>query len=401
MQSVISITRVGKKQILGRVSGRDAKGWLPDRHSANFITNPLLLDNATQLVLFHLFEHGQQANALLPFLVESLEIYADLNQFRGEVNVYAQLPAVTQRGTEANVQLITDDGTLLAQFDTICSRRIVLDPAWHHFVAHPRTLAFARELQDLTAPLPGVGLWSGVSMKADQLPDDDVTLLWCLDYVLHPGEIRYCERFFKNTPRRREWVLGRIAAKEAVKTLVARISAIELCPADIAIVTDENGRPWVSGEFINTLGWAPLISITHKGDAVLAVAAHPQVGLNIGVDMEETVARDQDFAVLALTDSEKSMASLAPPEKRDELIALLWAAKEAAAKASGLGLRNNPKSIEIRNATFNSEQVQATLLWISDTTFDTTLNVHIRRLNDCIVAIAALQPSPVMVAQGL
>jgi acyl transferase domain-containing protein/phosphopantetheinyl transferase (holo-ACP synthase) len=399
MQSVLSITRVGKKQILGRVAGRDAQAWLSDRHSANFITNPLLLDNATQLVLFHLFEHGQQANALLPFLVESLEIFADLNQFRGEANVFAQLTAVTQRGTEANVQLITDDGQVLAQFDTICSRRIVLDSPWHQFVYQPKALTFAKEVHELRETLPSPQFWSSIMMRADQLPEDDVTLLWCLDYALHPGEIRYCERFFKNTPRRREWVLGRIAAKEAVKSLVARLAGIELCPADIAIVTDDNGRPWVQGEFINALGWAPLISITHKSDQVLAIAAHPQVGLNVGVDMEEPQPRDEDFAVLALTDSEKSMSSLAPPEKRDEMIALLWAAKEAAAKASGLGLRNNPKSIEIRNATYNSEQVQATLLWISGTAFDTTMNVYIRRLDNCIVAIAALQPAAAMVGQ--
>ncbi len=394
MQSVASITKVGKKQILGKIVGREAHDWLVGKNAVNFVTNPLLLDNATQLVLFHLYEHGQQANALLPFLVESLEIHADLNNLRGEVTVFAQLTAITQRGTEANVHLIAADGKLVAQFHTICSRRIVLDEPWQQFVRLPALISLGREMENLTSTLPLPQSWSAILMPAQELPEDDVTLSWCLDYVLHPSELRFLERFFKNNQRRREWISGRIAAKEAVKLLISRLANFELCPADILIASDESGKPWVQGDFINNLGWAPLISLTHKGENVMAIAAHPSVGLSIGVDMEEATAREEDFDRLALSDQEQEMLRLAPKEKKEEIIALLWAAKEAAAKASGLGLRNNPKSVEIRNATYNSEQVQAQLLWLNNTTFDTNLTVHIRRLDSkSIVAITALQPA--------
>jgi phosphopantetheinyl transferase (holo-ACP synthase) len=241
-------------------------------------------------------------------------------------------------------------------------------------------------------------------MQMRELPEDDVTLLWCLDYVLNPSELRYLERFFKNNQRRREWILGRIAAKEAVRLLAKRLSNFDLCAADIVIVSDGNGKPWVQGEFVNDLGWSPLLSITHKNDSVLAFAAHPQIGLNIGVDMEQIVERESGFEMLALTTREQNILETTPIEKRNELLALIWAAKEAAGKASGLGLRNNPKSIEIISAAHDSAQVQATLLQTENSAFDTdTLNsrmvIHLERLENLIIAVTTLQPALAVVGK--
>ncbi|MGF1957873.1 polyketide synthase dehydratase domain-containing protein, partial [Enterococcus casseliflavus] len=74
--------------------------------------------------------HGQAANALLPFFVDSLELFAPLNLLRGEYFVHATLNSISNRGTEADVRLLAHDGSLLAQFNNITSRRIVVDEPW-------------------------------------------------------------------------------------------------------------------------------------------------------------------------------------------------------------------------------------------------------------------------------
>jgi acyl transferase domain-containing protein/phosphopantetheinyl transferase len=352
MQSVSSLTRVGKKQILGTVTARDAAAWLSTTYNPQFATNPLLLDNATQLVLFHLYEHQQPANALLPFLVESLELFADLNTFRGEIFVHATLTSLTQRGTEADVTLLAIDGTVLARFNTICSRRIILDEPWRTHIYEPISVQLpnSAEHAQLLELIPASLLWATASFANDELPADDVTLTWLMDYVFSAAEQRHCELTFKNGQRRREWLLGRLAAKQAVRNLLMQVHGVTAPLADIIIGQDEAGKPWVGGELMAQLGWTPIVSLTHKNDSVVAIAAHPQIGASIGIDLETATSRDAGFETLAFTDQEQQLLLSLEPAAGPLMMAALWSAKEAAAKATGIGLRNNPKSIQITPA---------------------------------------------------
>ncbi|HEY9684870.1 MAG TPA: beta-ketoacyl synthase N-terminal-like domain-containing protein [Oculatellaceae cyanobacterium] len=352
MQSVTSLTRVNKKQILGTVAARDAGAWLSTTFNPQFCTNPLLLDNATQLVLFHLYEYQQPANALLPFLVESLELFADLNSLRGEIFVFANLTSLTQRGTEADVTLIAGDGTVLAKFNTICSRRIILDEPWRTHIYEPISVQLpnSKEHQQLQQLLPISPLWATASFANDEFPADEVTLTWLMDYIFSAAEQRHCELTFKTGQRRREWLLGRLAAKQAVRNLLLQVHGVNAPLADIVIGQDESGKPWVGGEFLAQLGWAPLVSLTHKNNSVVAIAAHPQIGASIGIDLEVATEREQGFETLAFTDQEQQLLLSLDAIGRPLMIAALWSAKEAAAKATGIGLRNNPKTIQITPA---------------------------------------------------
>jgi acyl transferase domain-containing protein/phosphopantetheinyl transferase (holo-ACP synthase) len=404
MQSVVNLISVNKKQILARINGRDALHWLEHRHGANFITNPLLLDNATQPVLYHLFEHNQQADALLPFLIDSLEIFTDLNNLRGEIYVFAQLVSVSQRGTEANVQLLSDDGLVLAQFNTICSRRITLDNVWQKLVHHPDAILLsqsettdstntinAAQMEAIRQQLPQPDYLALASLNQSCLPEDDVTLTWCLDYVLHHSEIRNVERFLKNNQRRREFILGRIAAKEAVRQLIWQFSGINLLPADIIVASFENGQPFVHGECFNPVGFIPLISIAHKNGSVLAVAQHPSLSPGIGIDLETVVAKEQGFETLALTEIEQQELAKITAARNDLALACYWAAKEACGKALGIGLRNNPKSIEI---VFTDEALscaQAKILNFVDGTPDISLEVRLFNIDKHVIALASAQ----------
>ncbi len=348
MQSVVELTRVDKKQILGTVLARDAIGWLPNSTNPQFIGNPLLLDNATQLVLFHLYEHKQPANALLPFLVDSLEFYSDLSSLRGQISVFANLTSLTNRGTEADVTLLTAEGFVLAKFNTICSRRIALEEPWRTAIYDPlNTTLSGREASAILDLVPQSPLWAAAAFAAGDLPADDVTLTWLMDYVFSQQEQRYCELSFKNGRRRREWLLGRLAAKQAVRNLLMALTGAAIGPADIQVFQDESGKPWIGGEFVSQLGWAPIVSLSHKEGSVVAIAAHPQIGSSIGIDLEDAAAREEGFEQLAFTDMEQHLLRRTDDNARRLLMAALWSAKEAAAKASGIGLRNNPKSIQI------------------------------------------------------
>nr|WP_206312770.1 holo-ACP synthase [Streptomyces sp. 196(2019)] len=99
------------------------------------------------------------------------------------------------------------------------------------------------------------------------------TRRWFLRYCYAPEEI---ERAHRLTGRRRqEYLAGRFAAKEAVLKALGRGLFQGVAPRDILVGRAAGGAPHVElrGSAAEAApGTTVLISITHKGDAVAAVA---------------------------------------------------------------------------------------------------------------------------------
>ncbi|HEY3803591.1 MAG TPA: beta-ketoacyl synthase N-terminal-like domain-containing protein [Kofleriaceae bacterium] len=127
---------------------------------------------------------------------------------------------------------------------------------------------------------------------------------------------------------RRGWLLGRMAAKDAVRFHHWDSGVGLIWPAEIGVSNAASGQPIVDGL---------ALSIAHKdGTAVALVAEH---GSSAGVDLEKIEPRAESFVAVAFTDRERSLGA------GDEFYARVWAAKEAVAKARGTGM-TNPKAFE-------------------------------------------------------
>ena len=97
-------------------------------------------------------------------------------------------------------------------------------------------------------------------------------------------------------PRRDEWLIGRIAIKEATRAWIERVHGVRLMPADIVVKVAEGGKPYVSGEGLETLGEMPEVSMAHvKGEAV-AIAAAPGTLVGIDLDTAGRIATDDLLA---------------------------------------------------------------------------------------------------------
>ena len=136
---------------------------------------------------------------------------------------------------------------------------------------------------------------------------------------------------------------GRIAAKQAISRLVASAGLPQPDPTAIEVHQDEHGRPVVSvrGARVPVFG----VSISHTAAVAIAVAA-PDESLGIGIDVEAIEPRSHRFERLVLTAAEQLLPPV-PGDDRDTWLTRLWAAKEAAAKAGGLGLQGRPKAFEV------------------------------------------------------
>jgi phosphopantetheinyl transferase len=174
--------------------------------------------------------------------------------------------------------------------------------------------------------------------------------------------------------------------------LLAKLHGLVVPLADILILQNEVGKPFATGEFINQLGWVPLVSLSHKDGQVLAIAAHPQMGDSIGIDLETYAEREDGFETLAFTDLEQELLRQVSSDSRKIMMAALWSSKEAAAKASGIGLRNNPRSIQV-HAAIAAGLPDFSQFWQAELLTDQLgifLPVLVKRSNKHVIAISSV-----------
>ncbi|MFF3619493.1 beta-ketoacyl synthase N-terminal-like domain-containing protein [Streptomyces sp. NPDC002467] len=136
------------------------------------------------------------------------------------------------------------------------------------------------------------------------------------------------------------WLLGRIAAKDALRGLLWDAGAGPVFPVEVPIGNDAAGRPLALGPL--TGGYR--LSIAHK-DRIAVALAHPS--RPVGIDVEPVTADPDALVRIALGPDEIRLAErLAAVDGTGLPAALttLWCAKEAAAKAEGSGLGGRPRA---------------------------------------------------------
>jgi phosphopantetheine--protein transferase-like protein len=142
-------------------------------------------------------------------------------------------------------------------------------------------------------------------------------------------------------PRRQiEWLAGRIAAKDAVRSALWERGAQAVFPIEVEIVDEPSGRPNVVSARATDLA----VSIAHKRGIAVALLGRGR-GCAPGVDVERVEPRDAGFERTAFGEAERALLeriAAGGSDARLEWIARFWAAKEALAKARGSGLGGAP-----------------------------------------------------------
>jgi phosphopantetheinyl transferase len=131
--------------------------------------------------------------------------------------------------------------------------------------------------------------------------------------------------------RRLEWLFGRIAAKDAVREQLRRRHALDVCPADIEILPDANGRPVVHCRIAGR-GRMPIVSISHVAGDAIAIAGDGEALSGIGVDLERRGRMTPDIERVAFSPKEREMLRLLGDTQRQGWSTRLWCAKEAFSK---------------------------------------------------------------------
>ncbi len=141
--------------------------------------------------------------------------------------------------------------------------------------------------------------------------------------------------------RRREWLLGRYAAK--------RLLATVLQPDPPAVLEVHNGPSGAPQVWLNGIQRSDLcLSISHSGSATFcALSTDPS--FHAGADLEKIEPRPENFVLDYFSSGELAWFHSLEGEFKATGATLLWSAKESMLKALGVGLHLDTRQVEIQS----------------------------------------------------
>lgn len=309
--------------------------------SDGLLTDAVLLDAAGQALAFWAKERLGPHVDVFPFAVRAIHVCqpppAPGTPLRCDVR--AGLDGDLQ--TTCDIDLIDAQGNAVYRIEAWQDRRFELPRALLQLRISPRAAQLAAPWN---APIAGLDGADGLACsRVTGIPEDLIDAnhgIWgqMLAYLILGTRERAQWAALTGVAKRRcEWLLGRAAAKDAVRRLLALRFGLALAPADVEILPDAYGRPEVHGAWRDRLGLQPVVSIAHSGGVGVALAALDGRSF-IGIDIEQLSTRSEGYATVAFAPQERQLVSGLDEEARREWHLRMWCAKEAVGKALGRGL---------------------------------------------------------------
>lgn len=310
-QGVIALGPIADNGICGRLRTPSGRG--------------ALLDNMGQLAGYWVMEQPTDCLAM-PIGVEQINFYGGEPAVGSEFDCEIDIRGIDALSCVTDQQLLSDTGEVVIEIRGWQTRRYQMDRAFW---------IYSKQLEKYIVSDP---LDRDAVLFEDRY---DTAIL--RDYIArrYLNQIEMAQYETLAPRRRRSWLNGRVAAKDAVRAYSwQRGGVFDFYPKEIHVENAANGQPLLSPHITQTLAEPLHLSIAHKDTyAVAVVSATP-----VGIDIEAIAERGRDFIDIAFTVDEQA---LLPTENSAEWIARFWAAKEAVAKMLGTGLQGRPKQFGI------------------------------------------------------
>jgi phosphopantetheinyl transferase len=251
-------------------------------------------------------------------------------------------------------EAIDAEGRVRSALEAVALREFQITPALSRLMMEPVDHYFA-EVHSLDLALPGTPtrrIWLAAiqDFPTDILESSFGVWRKTLAFlILSPPEREEWMGLKVSVTREIQWLLGRAAAKDALRGHFHEKAGRWFAPAELMIASDAGGRPALHGGWRTDLPARPEISISHTDGMAVAVAS-AEDGARVGVDAEKVRTPSQDLLDGAF--SEADLACL-PPEAREpeairsEWVFRLWCAKEAVGKALGSGVSLDPRRFAV------------------------------------------------------
>lgn len=273
-----------------------------------------LLDNMGQLAGYWVMEQPQDCLAM-PIGVDRIRFYAPDPQPGDITRAQVRITQLDSLNCISDHQLRDGDGRLRIAIDGWRTRRYQMDKA---FWVGSRLLSHHEVSQRVP---PNVALF-----------DDRYDTAILRDYISR-RYLTASERAVYDglaPRRRRRWLAGRVAAKDAVRAWLREQRGIEaIYPQELRIDNDAAGAPKVRAHITDTVPDTLHVSLSHKGSLAVAIVGEQPVG----IDIETVEPREESFLAMVFSAAERRLL-----KDSDAEYARGWVVKEVAAKIAGTGL---------------------------------------------------------------
>jgi phosphopantetheine--protein transferase-like protein len=351
LQGVASVDRWGEDGTEGTLKALPTDSLFRSIPQPCFLIDPVLLDAAGQLVGYWAAEHLEKGFHVFPFRVEAVHIYGR-NLCQGEfAKCQVRTAFIDEWQLRSDIDIIGPEGRLLTRLVGWWDRRFDLPDRFYRLRISPQEVLLSTAWPQPIARFPAPEAFRCCLL--DELSYDFLGAhgkIWqrVLAHLVLSRQEREIWRSLKGPDRRRtEWLLGRVAAKDAVRLYLKDHYGIALSPADIEIAQDEHGQPQARGKWAEDLEKVPLVSLAHSSGMAIAVAGHDGQCHGIGIDIEHVGRQREGFEGAAFSPAEQHILSSLDAPTKEEWCLRLWCAKEAVAKAVGRGMTGGPLTLEV------------------------------------------------------
>lgn len=306
-QGIKKLLAVGERGITGIIEGGTGKGSL--------------LDNAGQLFGLWLQLSLTQDRIAFPVKIQEIAFYSDFKDQQGNFECTCVLTELTEEFATGDF-IMKRAGQVWAIISGWQNRRLEIDEALWRISMSPLHNRLSAEVA------PGVFLFHNAYNRV-------VSWDFILKRYFNQEEKKHHLSLLPN--KRKEWLISRVAVKDAVRNLLNQTKQEAYFPIEFEIKSDEWRKPYLQGSMTNDIQ----ISIAHKGTDAVGIARYDRP---VGIDIECIEERSEGFYEMVFSESERVL--LADKEK-DEWATRFWVAKEAYGKYLGKGLQGNPKAYTI------------------------------------------------------
>ncbi|HEV3215448.1 MAG TPA: beta-ketoacyl synthase N-terminal-like domain-containing protein [Vicinamibacterales bacterium] len=388
-RGVRSIDRVGDNGAEATLTIVPRERLLAPQAADGLVTDFVLLDQPGQAVGFWTSQYLERGFVVLPFRMGALHLYGPPLPAGEQLTCRAHIALVGDHQVRSDLDVVRSDGRLWARFKDWEDRRFELPEAAFRGLLQPASVRLSHPWALVNAAVE-TNRVIAFRIGLDTFPPGWLHAhggMW--SRVLGALTLGRRERaiwYGLKVPERRrlEWLLGRIAAKDAVRDHLQRHFHLSLRPADVEILPEPSGRPIVTGSWTGQVPRVPLVSISHVDGAAVAVLTDGEGISGVGIDLERYGRMKPGMENVAFGAREREMLESLDGDERQAWALRLWCAKEASAKATGCDV--NPVSEGLAVERIHRERGTVVMRYVSPNAGSVTLSASTAREGEWIVA---------------
>ncbi|EUJ23298.1 beta-ketoacyl synthase [Listeria grandensis FSL F6-0971] len=313
------VSKVASRGMLTSAEKREGKGSL--------------LDIMGQQLGLFLHLTAKKNTISFPVRLKEMDLYEDIFDQQGTFEHTLQITRMSESVIAGNMILKRGGKVWSVAKDFVCQRFENQLPVWY-VILKPQKNILAEQLE------PGVFMFNNTNQE---------NILGLLSKRYLNEQDRQMSESLESSKLQRQFLISRIALKDAVRHHIAADKEDMIYPIEIFSEHDEQGKPVVRGhEMSRDKADNYHVSIAHKENIGVAMVADHAVG----IDIEFIEEKNADFLNAAFTDKERAILQKLGNQPED--IIRFWVAKEASAKKAGTGFKGQPQKFEVTKVENNN-----------------------------------------------